>query len=74
METITTNQLTNAQIEILKLFSKPMSAKQLSNFRQVLLDYLQKQIDDEADEVWEKKNFTKKDEDKFLKTHIKRVK
>ena len=47
------NTLSNAQFEILKLFSKPMNNKDLNELKQLLEDFLSKRIDDEVDEIWE---------------------
>jgi len=70
----TNTTFNNAQIEILKMFSRPMKKKDLLELKKILIDFLSKKIDDESDKIWEKKKLTQVDLDKFLNTHIKRKK
>lgn len=66
--------LNNAQIEILKMFSKPMSQKELSEFKKMLIQYLSKKIDEEVEDIWNKKKMSNSKLDKVLNTHIQRKK
>lgn len=67
-----TQSLNNAQIEILKMFSKPMNRKDLSDLKKTLIDFLSSKIDSEVDEIWDKRKLSQSKLDKLLKTHVKR--
>ncbi len=72
-----TNQvavLSNAQIEILKMFSRPMRKNEITDLKQVLKNFLSERIDNEVDEIWEKRNLSQIDMDNLLNTHTKRTK
>ena len=48
-----TSKLTNAQLEILKIFSSPMSKKELKEFKAYLLGYRAKELSELVDEKFE---------------------
>ncbi len=66
--------LTNGQIEILRMFSKPMNKTEIEDLRNILKEFLSKRIDNEVDEIWEKRNLSQNDLDELLSTHTKRRK
>jgi hypothetical protein len=66
--------LNNAQLEILKMFSKPMSKKELSDLRKTLTEFLSNKVDNEVDKIWNKKKLSQDKLDKVLNTHVKRKK
>ena len=66
------NTLSNAQFEILKMFSKPMNNKDLTELKHLLKDFLSKRIDDEVDEIWEAKELNQEKLDSVLNTHVMR--
>jgi hypothetical protein len=68
------NTLSNAQFEILKMFSKPMNNKDLTELKQLLKDFLSKRIDDEVDEIWEARELSQEKLEGVLNTHVKRHK
>lgn len=68
------NTLSNAQFEILKMFSKPMNNKDLSELKQLLKDFLSKRIDEEVDEIWETRELSQEKLEGVLNTHVKRHK
>jgi hypothetical protein len=68
------NTLSNAQFEILKMFSKPMNNKDLTELKQLLKDFLSKRIDDEVGEIWEARELSQEKLNSVLNTHVKRHK
>lgn len=58
--------LSDIQIMLLKLFSRPSSAQDMDAIRKLLLDYYNKSLQAELDDVIEKKNITRADYDKVL--------
>ena len=63
--------LTNLQLELLKLFSNPVSNDELLEIKDLLVQYFANKAMDLADEVWEKNSWNEKDEKKFLKDHLR---
>ena len=63
-----TSKLTNAQLEILKIFSSPMSKKQLKKFKAYLLEYRAKELSELVDQKFEEMG-THPDE--LLKEHLR---
>lgn len=53
--------LSNAQVEILESFSFEMEAKQLQEFRQMLVDYFADKITNEFDLLFEDKGWSVED-------------
>jgi len=75
METLTMPMqtgLNEVQIDLLKMFSIPMSNSDLVELRKLLRDFLSKRIDDEVDLIWEQKQMSASEMDRVLNTHIKR--
>jgi hypothetical protein len=48
--------LSNLQLEILKIFSRPLPESQILEIKQLLSDYFAKKVDDGMDELFEKNN------------------
>ena len=71
METNVKLPLTNLQLELLKLFSNPVSNDELLEIKDLLVQYFANKAMDLADEVWEKKEWNEKDEKKFLRDHLR---
>jgi hypothetical protein len=63
--------LTNLQLELLKIFARDLPEQDLLNIRQMLIQYFAKKSMDLADEAWEKKGWTKEDEERFLQEHFR---
>lgn len=57
---------TNAQLEILKLFSKEMDEKDLYELKSLLGKFYAKKASDFADKLWEERGYTQADMDKWL--------
>lgn len=58
--------LNDIQVMLLKLFSRPTTPQDMDAIRQLLLDYYNKSLQAELDDVIEKKNITRADYDKVL--------
>ena len=56
----------NIQLELLKLYSKDISESDLIQIKLLLAHYFAEKAMDEADQIWEEKNYTV---EKILETH-----
>lgn len=65
----TTTKLNSMQLYMLRMFERKLNSKQEEEIKQLLADYFAKQIDDEMDEIWEKRGMTQNDLDAILNTH-----
>lgn len=61
--------LNSQQLEILKLFSRELDAKDLIEIKRLIVTYLSDKITRLADEVWNKENWTNDDMERILKAH-----
>ncbi|KAA3633937.1 MAG: hypothetical protein DWQ02_12285 [Bacteroidetes bacterium] len=66
-----TGKLNPIQLELLKLFSTNISDSDLSILKKILLDFRMKRAVDAANEAWEEKNWTEKDVQRILDTHMR---
>ncbi|WP_262249768.1 hypothetical protein [Parapedobacter soli] len=51
-------KLSNAQLELLKLFKYDLSGKQLAEMKNMLSKYFADTASDEMDQLWEKNNWS----------------
>ena len=58
--------LNNAQIEILKLFSQPLSESDLNEIKTVLVKHLSEKLTRKVDAISQQKGYTQKDFDNWL--------
>jgi hypothetical protein len=63
--------LSNLQREMLKLFAKDVSEKDLIAIRQLIGQYFAEKAMDLADESWQEKGWTNEDAEKLLKTKMR---
>jgi hypothetical protein len=63
---MTTTHLTNLQQELLKVFSRNLDDKELEEIRDILTQYFANKAIDAANKVWDKKDYTDNDMDKWL--------
>ncbi|OYT12794.1 MAG: hypothetical protein B6I19_08465 [Bacteroidetes bacterium 4572_114] len=63
--------LTNLQLELLKLFTKPISEDDLLEIKDFLVQYFANKAMDLADKVWDENKWDKEDETKFLTGHLR---
>lgn len=64
-------KLSNVQLELMKLFATDVSDKELVELKKVLLEFKFNRVTSLVDKLWEDKNWTNKDMDKMLKTHVR---
>ena len=67
METQT--QLSNLQIELLKLYSNNVPEEQLLDIKNMLAKYFAKKLDEKTDEFWNENKLTPKDMKKWANEH-----
>lgn len=65
---------TNVQLELLKIFSHQLSDNDLLDLKKTLTLFFAQRLIQEADKVWENKNWTDKDIDKMLNTKMRKIK
>lgn len=63
--------LNNAQLEILKFFSRELSEEDLLAIKRLFVRYLAEKATRLADEVWDKKGWTNEDMKRFAQTHMR---
>lgn len=63
--------LNQAQIDLLKLFERPLTPQQLQDIKTMLSNYLANQVNDLGTQVWHDKKLTEKDMKDLLKSHIR---
>ncbi len=59
--------LSNAQLELLKLFSRQMSDSELTELKDHLVQFYAKRAMDEADRLWDERGYTQKTMDDWMK-------
>ena len=62
-------KLNSMQLFMLKMFEKQLNSKQEKEIKQLLAEYFANQIDNEMDELWDKRSLTQQDLDEALNTH-----
>jgi hypothetical protein len=65
-ENMSNVQLSNLQLELLKLYSTNVEEDDLNDVKILLASYFSKKAISEADKVWESKKLSNKDMDKWL--------
>jgi hypothetical protein len=63
--------LTNAQLEVVQMFSLNLSEDELQELKSLLIAYKAARLSRKADEVWEAKGWNQDTMDKFLQTHMR---
>ena len=63
--------LNNAQLEILKLFSRHLDDADLLEIKRIITKYLADKANKLATEVWKEKGWTDKDMDALSKKHLR---
>ena len=64
---------TNAQLELLKMFSRQLSETEMVELRKALVQALFKQLTEQVNKVWEEKGWTNDTMDEFLNTKMRRT-
>jgi hypothetical protein len=63
--------LTNAQLEVVQMFSLNLSEDELQELKHLLIAYKAARLSRKADEIWESKGWTQETMDNFLQTHMR---
>jgi hypothetical protein len=63
--------LNNLQIELLKMFSRPIPDKQILEIRQLLADYFAQKIDEDVDTLFEQQGWDATKADEWLGQHLR---
>ena len=58
--------LTNMQLELLKVFSYQLPEEELSEMKQVLVEFFAKRLEKRASKIWNDKKYTQDDMEKWL--------
>ena len=66
MQTIQNSELSNLQLELLKLFSTNVPEQDLKNIKNYLSNYFAQKAIKEADKIWDEKSFSNELMDKWL--------
>lgn len=72
MQTILKQPFSNVQLELLKTFSHQLSEKDLIDLKNTIAHFFSKKLIQEADKVWEEKNWNKETVEKMLKTKMRK--
>lgn len=65
------HKLSNLQLELLKLFARNVSEKDLIEIKTLIAKYFAKKAMDSADKVWDEKGWTDKDAERMANTHMR---
>jgi hypothetical protein len=63
----TRKQLSNLQLELLKLYSIPLSESELLEVKQVLAQHFANRLSKHVDDIWQRKGLTKNDMEQWLR-------
>lgn len=63
--------LSNAQLEILKLFASGATDEELIDIKRLIVRYYAKKLEEKAAKIWKDKNWTDEDMDRLLNTHMR---
>ncbi|WP_353572613.1 hypothetical protein [Candidatus Albibeggiatoa sp. nov. BB20] len=58
--------LSNLQLELLKLFAHNVTEEQLQDIKEILAQYFAKQAIQEADRIWDEKDYTQDTMEQWL--------
>ena len=63
--------LSNAQLELLRMFNRPLPEEDLKAIKRLITAYLVEKLNKVADKNWEEKGWTEEDMKRFLNTHLR---
>ena len=69
MTTVLKQPLSNLQLELLEIFARPVANDDLLAIKKMLADYFAQKAMDEADALWEERQYTQTTMDNWLNTH-----
>jgi hypothetical protein len=68
---VAASKLTNLQIELLKVFSRPIPESEILEIRQILADYFAQKVDTGIDKLFEDNNWDSSKIDEWLGEHLR---
>ena len=68
---VLTGKLSNAQLELVKLFVTDVSEEELKAVKKILLEFKFNRVTTLADKLWEDNGWSNKDMDNLLNTHLR---
>jgi hypothetical protein len=66
-----TTALTNVQLELLKIFSREISASDLLELKKVLSEFFAKKLIESADQAWKEQGWNEEKAQELLKSHLR---
>ncbi len=66
--------LTNAQLELLKVFTHNLTDEDLKELKKVLADFFANRLVEKANKVWDEKGWTEEDVQRMLNTKMRKTK
>lgn len=67
----TQNNLSNAQLELLRMFERPLPEEDLKAIKRLITAYLAEKMNKVADQNWKEKDWTEEDMKRLLNTHLR---
>lgn len=67
----TTSNITNLQLELMKVFSYNLEEKQLLEIKEILAHYFAERATIEMDKVWEEKHWSSATMEQWSKEHLR---
>lgn len=65
------NNLSNAQLELLQMFKRPLPEEDLKAIKRLFTAYLAEKMNKVADQNWKEKGWTEEDMKRLLNTHLR---
>lgn len=64
-------KLSNLQLELLKLYARPISDEELKDIKRMLAEYFVKKMDEELDRQWGEKGWTQETMEEWKNEHLR---
>ncbi len=71
MSTALKQPLSNLQLELLELFAQQVSNEDLVAIKKMLTDFFAQKAMDEADKLWDERQYSQRTMDTWLNTHMR---
>ncbi len=68
---MTSQKLSNAQLELLKMFAYDLSEAELSEMKAVLAKHFAQKLTQQMDELWEENNWSQETMDTWASEHMR---
>lgn len=67
------NNLSNAQLELLQMFKRPLPKEDLKAIKRLFTAYLAEKMNKVADQNWKEKGWTEEDMKRFSNSHLRTI-